>query len=70
MHKNDRQAEEAAIRDYNADIGLAAELGDNGTRDLLQSILTDEEDHLDWLETQLDQIKQMGIQIYLTEQTE
>jgi bacterioferritin len=42
MHKNDRQAEEAAIRDYNADIGLAAELGDNGTRDLLQSILTDE----------------------------
>ncbi len=70
MHKNDCKAEEAAIKDYNADIRLAAELGDNGTRDLLQSILTDEEDHIDWLETQLGQIEQMGIQIYLTEQTE
>lgn len=49
---------------------LAVELGDNGTRDLFQSILKDEEDHIDWLETQLGQIEQMGIQIYLTEQTE
>ena len=63
-------AEETAIKDYNADIRLAAELGDNGTRDLFQSILKDEEDHIDWLETQLGQIEQMGIQIYLTEQTE
>ncbi len=48
--------------------GWPRSLGDNGTRDLLQSILNDEEQHLDWIEAQLDQIKQMGIQIYLTEQ--
>lgn len=70
MHKNDWQAEEKAINDYNADIRLAVEVSDNGTRELLQSILQGEEEHIDWLETQLGQIKQMGIQIYLTEQTE
>jgi bacterioferritin len=70
MHQNDRKAEETAIRDYNADIRLAAELGDNGTRELFESILVDEERHIDWLEAQLDQIKQMGIQNYLVEQTD
>ena len=70
MHKNDWKAEETAIKDYNADIRQAAELGDNGTRDMLQSILNDEEEHIDWLETQLDQIKQIGIQNYLVEQME
>jgi bacterioferritin len=68
MHKNDWKAEETAIRDYNADIRQAAELGDNGTRDMLQSILNDEEEHIDWIEVQLDQIKQIGIQNYLVEQ--
>jgi bacterioferritin len=68
MHKNDWKAEETAIKDYNADIRLVAELGDNGTRDLLQSILNDEESHIDWIEVQLDQIKQVGIQNYLVEQ--
>jgi len=68
MHKNDWKAEETAIKDYNADIRLAVELGDNGTRELLESILTDEEKHIDWIEAQLDQINQMGIQNYLVEQ--
>lgn len=66
--KNDWAAEEGAIKAYNNGIRLAVELGDNGTRALLESILTDEEDHIDWLEAQLDQIKQMGIQDYLGEQ--
>ena len=44
------------------------EVGDNGTRELLESILKDEEDHIDWIEAQLDQIKQMSIQMYLAEQ--
>lgn len=68
MHENDREAEDGAIKVYNESIRLAAELGDNATRALLESILKDEEDHIDWLEAQLDQIKQMGIQNYLAQQ--
>jgi bacterioferritin len=70
QHKNDWEAEDTAVRDYNADIRLAAELGDNGTREMLESILKDEETHIDWIEAQLDQIEQMGIQNYLVEQTD
>ena len=68
QHANDWAAEEAAITAYNEDIRLATEVGDNGSRELLESILMDEEDHIDWIEVQLDQIKQMGIQNYLVEQ--
>ena len=67
-HANDWAAEEGAIKAYNDGIRLAVEIGDNGTRELFESILTDEEDHIDCNEAQLDQIKQMGIQNYLVEQ--
>ena len=67
-HKNDWDAENGAIQAYNAGIKLAVEVGDNGTREILESILKDEEDHIDWIEAQLDQIKQMGTQAYLSEQ--
>lgn len=70
QHKFDLAAEHDAVKAYNATIKLAVEVGDNGTRDLLQEILTDEEEHVDRLETQLGQIEQMGIQNYLSEQTE
>jgi bacterioferritin len=43
-------------------------VGDNGSRELLEATLKDEEEHLDWLEAQLEQIGQMGIQNYLVEQ--
>nr|BAL55557.1 bacterioferritin [uncultured Acetothermia bacterium]BAL58948.1 bacterioferritin [Candidatus Acetothermum autotrophicum] len=66
--ESDLAAEQMAVRAYNEGIALATEAGDNGTRALLESILADEEDHVDWLEAQLDQIKQIGIQNYLTEQ--
>lgn len=70
MHENDRKAEEMAIVGYNESIRLATELSDNGTSELLKSILKEEEDHIDLLEAQLDQIKQIGIQLYLIEQIE
>lgn len=68
MHENDRGAEEVAIRGYNESIRLAMEVGDNGTREMLSDILKEEEEHIDELEAQLDQIRQVGIQNYLTEQ--
>ena len=68
--KNDWKAEEGAVKAYNAGIRLCVELGDNGTRELLESILKDEEAHIDWLEAQLDQIDQMGTANYLVEQVD
>ena len=69
IHQNDWNAELGAIEGYNEAIRLAAELGDNGTKTLLEEILSQEEMHIDWLETQKDQIEQLGIQLYLSEQT-
>ncbi|MCC7355058.1 MAG: bacterioferritin [Anaerolineae bacterium] len=62
---SDRGAEEGAIKAYNDSIRLTLDAGDGGSRELLEDILEDEEDHIDWLETQLDQIKQLGLQNYL-----
>jgi bacterioferritin len=70
QHGNDLNAEEGAVQAYNAGIRLAVEKNDNGTRELLESILKDEEEHLDWLEAQVEQIRQMGIQNYLVEQVD
>ena len=53
---------------YNTAIKLAVELGDNGTRELFETILKDEEAHIDWLEAQQVQIKQMELKNYLVEQ--
>jgi bacterioferritin len=68
--KNDCEAEQGAIRSYNDGIRLAVELGDNGSRALMESILTDEEAHIDWIEAQLDQIDQFGLPNYLQAQLE
>ena len=66
--RNDLAAELGAVKGYNNGIRLTVEAGDNGTRALFESILGDEEVHIDWLEAQLDQIQQMGIQDYLGQQ--
>lgn len=66
MLKNDKKAEEDAIKDYNDAIKLATELLDNGTKELLEANLRDEEDHIDYIEAQLEQIEQMGLEQYLT----
>lgn len=63
--KNDWEDEMEAINAYNEGIKLAREVGDNGTEQLLKKILSDEEAHLDWLESQQDQIEQIGISVYL-----
>jgi bacterioferritin len=68
QHANDWAAEDGAIKAYNSGIRLAVEMADNGTRQLLEQILKDEEAHIDWIEAQLDQIEHMGMAIYLTEQ--
>ena len=68
MHKHDWAAENDAVQKYNESIRIAAELGDNGTKELLEAILKEEEEHIDWIEAQQDQIKQVGIQVYLGEQ--
>jgi bacterioferritin len=68
MHANDHSAEEMAVRGYNESIRLAAEVADNGTKELLEMILKEEEGHIDWIEAQLDQIKQMGVENYLEQQ--
>jgi bacterioferritin len=66
--KSDWEAEDGAIKSYNDGIRLCMELGDNGSRELLDSILKDEEDHIDWIEAQQDEIKHMGVANYLVEQ--
>jgi bacterioferritin len=66
--RSDLRAELGAVHAYNEGIRLTVDVGDNGTRELLDSILKDEEAHIDWLEAQLDQIEQIGIQNYLVEQ--
>jgi bacterioferritin len=68
MHENDHGAELGVIKSYNESIRLATELGDNNTKVILESILKDEEDHIDWIEAQLDELKQIGAQNYLAQQ--
>jgi bacterioferritin len=65
---NDMKSEQDTIKLYNDAVALAAKLGDNGTKMLVESHLQDEEGHLDWLEAQLELIDQMGIQNYLADQ--
>jgi bacterioferritin len=67
---SDQEAELGAVRAYNAGIRLARELEDNATAQLLTDILKMEEGHVDWAEQQRSQIAQMGLETYLSLQTE
>jgi bacterioferritin len=60
--------EQEAIARLNPGIALCVERGDNGSRDLLAEILEGEEDHADWLESQLSLVEQLGQAHYLTQQ--
>ncbi len=66
--ENDRKAEEEAIKAYNDAIVLAGDVRDFATREVLESILKDEDRHIDEIEELQDQINQMSIQIFLTTQ--
>ena len=60
--------EREAIERLNRGIALCTTKGDNGSRDLLEEILKGEEEHADWLETQLELVRQVGDAHYLAQQ--
>ena len=64
----DLGVEYEAVPRLNHGIALCVEVGDNGTREMLEDILVSEEEHVDWLETQLETIRQIGIENYLAQQ--
>ena len=66
--QNDLNLEKNAVAEYNAAIAACRKAGDHASADLLKDLLTDEEDHVDFLENQLGIIDQIGIQNYLAQQ--
>ena len=66
--ENDLQLELGGVKHYNEAIDLCIKQKDNGTRELLGPILEESEEHVDWLETQLRLIDEVGLQNYLAEQ--
>ncbi len=64
----DLKLETKGVNAYNEGIDLCSKLKDNGTRELLATILVESEEHVDWLETQLHLISQVGLQNYLQTQ--
>jgi bacterioferritin len=69
MIESDLALELGAVKQYNAAVQIATQEKDNGSRDLLVKLLKDEEAHVDWLEAQLHQIKEVGYERYLSTQT-
>jgi bacterioferritin len=67
QHRLDLELEKAAIERLNDAIALCRDKGDNGTRELLERILTGEEDGADWLEAQLHIVEEIGKERYLAE---
>lgn len=66
--QNDLNLEYDAVKILNAAIPDAVAAGDNGSRELFETILKDEEEHVDWLEAQLQMIGDMGLGMYLSQQ--
>jgi bacterioferritin len=68
MFQLDLAVEYDAVKRFNAGIEAARHAGDNGTREILETMLREEEAHVDWLETQQEAMKQTGLENYLAEQ--
>jgi len=64
----DLDMEKGAVKRFNDGIELCRALGDNGSRELLEGMLVSEEEHANWLESQLVLIDQVGVQNYLAQQ--
>ena len=67
---NDLAAEMGAVKNYNAAVKIATDVGDNATREILEGILKDEDSHVNEIEEKVDQISQMGIQHFLALQAD
>jgi bacterioferritin len=66
--QNDLNLEVNAVAMYNRAVEVCREAGDNASRELFERLLKDEEAHVDWLEAQMHQIKEIGYERYLTQQ--
>jgi len=66
----DLKLEENAVEMYNKAVQISRDAGDDQSRELFSKLLKDEEEHVDWLEAQMHQIKEMGYERYLSNQTE
>jgi bacterioferritin len=66
--ENDRGLEQAALTVLKPGIRTCLEVQDDATRELLEDFVVDEERHIDWIETQLHQIEEVGLQNYLAQQ--
>lgn len=68
MLASDLKLEQQAVPDLKAAIAYCESVGDYGSRELLEEILESEEEHIDWLETQLGLIEKVGLENYLQSQ--
>jgi len=66
--ESDLKLEIGAVAMYNRAIAISREENDNSSRELFERLVKDEEEHVDWLEAQLHQIKEMGYERYLSQQ--
>jgi bacterioferritin len=66
--QNDLDLEKSAVAEYNQAVANCIKAGDNSSADLMKELLKDEEEHVDFLETQLSLIKDLGLENYLVEQ--
>lgn len=65
---NDLKLEINAVAMYNRAVAIARDAGDNASRELFERLVKDEEEHVDWLEAQAHQIKEIGYERYLIQQ--
>ena len=66
--ESDLKLEVAAVAMYNRAVQVCREEGDNASRELFERLLKDEEQHVDWLEAQMHQVREMGYERYLSQQ--